>query len=307
MSISTTSSFIAGAAAACMAVTVTNPLEVVKTRLQLQGELSKASADAPRIYKNSLQSIKVILQKEGLRGIQSGLTPAYVYQMLMNGSRLGFYEPLRRVVHNALGIDPAEKNYAIGMGVGATTGAIGAMMGSPFYLIKVRMQSYSPTMAVGEQTHYSGLISAFKDLMRKGELYRGLSAAIVRTSIGSSVQLPIYHASGALIDDLNIVPKTSPQKFLLAGLCSGIGVAIVMNPPDVIMTRMYNQKGDLYKSFWDCVVKTTKSEGIFALYKGFGAQAMRIGPHTILSLFFMEYTMALAHKLEGVEHKLISK
>lgn len=307
MSISTTSSFIAGAAAACMAVTVTNPLEVVKTRLQLQGELSRASADTPRIYKNVFQSMRVIVQKEGLRGIQSGLTPAYVYQMMMNGSRLGFYEPARRVVNRALGRDAKDSNYLIGMGVGAGTGALGALMGSPFYLIKVRMQSYSPTMAVGEQTHYTGLVSAFKDLLRKGELYRGVSAAVLRTSIGSSVQLPIYHATGTLIDDLGLVAPTSPQKFLLAGLCSGIGVAVVMSPPDVIMTRMYNQKGDLYSNLFDCVYKTVKSEGFFALYKGFGAQAMRIGPHTILSLFFMEYTMALAHKLEGVEHKLNAK
>ena len=304
MSISTTSSFLAGAAAACMAVTVTNPLEVVKTRLQLQGELSVASANAPKIYKNVLQSMTVIIKNEGIRGIQAGLSPAYIYQMMMNGSRLGLYEPLRRTVNQLFGLDASATNYAIGVGCGATTGAFGALLGSPFYLIKVRMQSYSPTMAVGEQTHYTGLTQAFKDLFKKGELYRGVSAAVLRTSIGSSVQLPVYHASGSLIDELDIVKPNSPPRFLLAGLCSGIGVAIVMNPPDVIMTRMYNQKGDLYNSLWDCIYKTVKSEGIMALYKGFGAQAMRIGPHTILTLLFMEYTMAFAHKLEGIEHKL---
>nr|QKK35443.1 mitochondrial Oac1 [Starmerella bombicola] len=300
------SSFAAGAMAACMAVTVTNPLEVVKTRLQLQGELAKQTKDTPLIYKGVFQSMKVIIQREGIRGIQSGLSPAYIYQVMLNGSRLGFYEPCRRYVNGLVGLDPQTPNFGIGIFVGAITGALGAFLGSPLYLIKVRMQSYSPTMAVGEQTHYSGVIDAFRDLIRKREVFRGIGAAALRTSIGSSVQLPIYHASGKIIDDLNLVDPKSPQRFLLSGLCAGTGVAVVMSPPDVIMTRMYNQKGDLYRGVLDCVVKTVRSEGFLALYKGFVANATRIGPHTILTLTFMEYTMALAHKMEGIEHRLVN-
>lgn len=301
MSISTSSSFIAGAAAACMAVTATNPLEVVKTRLQLQGELAKQQPNsAPRIYRGVLQGMRVILKTEGIRVLQAGLSPAYVYQVMLNGSRLGLYEPTRRVANQLFGLGPEVRNYPIGIAVGALTGAMGAFLGSPFYLIKVRMQSYSPKLAVGEQTRYTGVLSALRDLLRKGELTRGVSAAMLRTAIGSSVQLPIYHATGQLIDDLQLVEPKSAQKFLLSGVCAGAGVAVVMSPPDVIMTRMYNQKGDLYKNLADCVVKTVRSEGIFALYKGFGANATRIGPHTILTLTFMEYTMALAHKIEGV-------
>lgn len=288
-----------------MAVTVTNPLEVVKTRLQLQGELAKQSKDVALIYKGVFQSMKVIFQREGLRGLQSGLTPAYIYQVMLNGSRLGFYEPCRRYFNGLIGVDPQTPNFGIGLMVGAMTGALGAFLGSPLYLIKVRMQSYSPKMAVGEQTHYTGIINAFQDLVKKREIFRGVGAAAVRTSIGSSVQLPIYHASGTIIDDLHIVDPKSPIRFFLSGLCAGTGVAVVMSPPDVIMTRMYNQKGDLYRGVLDCFVKTVRSEGILALYKGFGASATRIGPHTILTLTFLEYTMALAHKLQGLEHRLV--
>lgn len=42
--------FTAGALAACGAVTFTNPMEVVKTRLQLQGELQAKTAQGPRPY-----------------------------------------------------------------------------------------------------------------------------------------------------------------------------------------------------------------------------------------------------------------
>lgn len=43
--ISTVGGFIAGGLAACGAVTFTNPIELVKTRMQLQGELSGAKID----------------------------------------------------------------------------------------------------------------------------------------------------------------------------------------------------------------------------------------------------------------------
>lgn len=68
---------------------------------------------------------------------------------------------------------------------------------------------------------------------------------------------------------------------------------------DVIMSRMYNQDGSaLYKSGWDCIKKTIKTEGITALYKGFGAHLARILPHTILTLTFAEQTNKLMRKLE---------
>lgn len=301
MSISTTGSFCAGAAAACMAVTVTNPLEVVKTRLQLQGELSKHVKDAPRIYENFFQGMAVIWKKEGLRGIQSGLKPAYLYQICLNGSRLGLYEPTRRIVNSAFGLGPEVANYPIGVVVGAATGAFGALLGSPLYLIKVRMQSYSPTMAVGSQTYYRGVPSALASLYRNHEMYRGVGAACIRTAIGSSVQLPIYHATGQFIRSMGLMDPKSPFTFIASGICAGVGVAIVMSPPDVLMTRMYNQKGNLYTGVLDCLVKSVRHEGFWALYKGFGANAARIGPHTLLSLVFFEYTQAFVAKVEGVE------
>lgn len=77
-----------------------------------------------------------------------------------------------------------------------------------------------------------------------------------------------------------------------------------MNPFDVVTTRMYNQNTDtsttaagsaktagrggaLYSSPLDCVVKTVRAEGPMALYKGFLAHYLRIGPHTVLCFVFL--------------------
>jgi hypothetical protein len=66
-SLSTLGGFTAGALAACGAVTVTNPMEVVKTRLQLQGELA-AKGQVKKIYTGVFQALRIIAVNEGIKG-----------------------------------------------------------------------------------------------------------------------------------------------------------------------------------------------------------------------------------------------
>jgi solute carrier family 25, member 34/35 len=68
--------FLLAGIATTTACLFTNPIEVVKTRMQLQGELGTAA----RPYTNPLQAFILITKSEGLQGIQSGLLPACAYQ-----------------------------------------------------------------------------------------------------------------------------------------------------------------------------------------------------------------------------------
>lgn len=120
----------------------------------------------------------------------------------------------------------------------------------------------------------------------------------MRTGAGSSVQLPIYNWCKHTLETYNLAQGTSQH--LLSSAMSGLGVCVVMNPWDVIMTRMYNQRGNLYTGPFDCFIKTVKIEGPMALYKGFFAHLMRIGPHTIITLTLMESTRKLMMWVEGV-------
>lgn len=69
--------------------------------------------------------------------------------------------------------------------------------------------------------------------------------------------------------------------------------------PDTIMSRMYNQNGNLYKGVFDCLAKTVKTEGLLAIYKGFLPHLARILPHTILTLSLAEQTNKLMRKFEN--------
>ncbi|OLL23137.1 Mitochondrial oxaloacetate transport protein [Neolecta irregularis DAH-3] len=314
----------AGSLAACGAVTLTNPFEVVKIRLQLQGELVK-EGQARKSYTGVFQALRVIAKYEGFRAWQKGLGIAYVYQIALNGCRLGLYEPVRGGLTRMITGSAHQNVMSINMFSGAICGILGACIGSPFFLIKTRLQSHSPIFTeVGTQHIYKGPLNAFQSIWKqegiKG-LYRGMDAALLRTGAGSSVQLPSYNFAKRqlyFMDD-------GPPKHLLASAFSGFGVCCVMHPFDVVMTRMYNQKGTLevipgeillapanaskapefkvkhgfsaggtlYKTPLDCLVKTIKFEGPIALYKGFSSHLPRIVIHTVLTLTLMEQTMKL--------------
>lgn len=68
---------------------------------------------------------------------------------------------------------------------------------------------------------------------------------------------------------------------------------------DTIMSRMYNQNGNLYAGVFDCLAKTVKTEGVLAIYKGFLPHLARILPHTILTLSLAEQTIKLVKMLEN--------
>ncbi|RPD82273.1 mitochondrial carrier [Lentinus tigrinus ALCF2SS1-7] len=293
--LSTAEGFICGGTAACVAVTVSNPAEVAKTRMQLQGEL--AAKGAGKVYKNSLDVIAKTWRNEGIRGIQRGLGPAYVYQILMNGSRLGFYEPIRTRVNTLVGANPADQIPLTSLFSGAVSGIIGASFGNPFFLIKARMQAYSPVLPVGAQHYYKSSFDALKSIWRAEKfrgLVRGVDAAALRTAMGSSVQLPSYNWTKNQLVSHGIVRGDSIWAFLASSTVSGLCVLAMMQPTDTVLTRMYNQPtirtpdgrhvGALYKNPLDCLWKTLKAEGPLGWYKGSTAHFLRIVPHTIVTL-----------------------
>lgn len=73
---------------------------------------------------------------------------------------------------------------------------------------------------------------------------------------------------------------------------------ITKSHQDTVMSRMYNQTGTLYTGILDCFLKTIKTEGILAIYKGYFAHLARILPHTILTLSLAEQTNKLMRRVE---------
>nr|XP_058964785.1 solute carrier family 25 member 35-like [Pocillopora verrucosa] len=290
-----------GATAASGACLFTNPLEVAKTRMQLQGEL-KARGTYAVHYKNAFHAFYTIGRYDGLRSLQSGLVPALVYQAVMNGCRLGSYQVFTNLKLTAG--SEGEIVFWRCLVAGGISGATGAFLASPAYMVKTQLQSQATdTIAVGFQHRHTGFLQAISGIYQqfgiKG-LWRGVSGALARVMVGSAVQLSTFSTTKERILQTNFFPARSWLIPASASMISSIAVVTFMTPFDVVSTRLYNQgtsasgKGLLYNGFADCFIKVFKQEGILGLYKGFGPHYFRIGPHTILSLLFWDQLRVLS-------------
>ena len=157
----------------------------------------------------------------------------YIYQVLLNGCRLGFYEPIRSNLTSAVYGDSKVQSLGANVFSGAASGVIGAASGSPFFLVKTRLQSYSPFLPVGTQHNYKnmfdGLGKIYSNEGIKG-IYRGVGAAMIRTSFGSSVQLPTYFfAKRFLTRHMGV--QEGPSLHLASSAASGFVVCCFMHPP----------------------------------------------------------------------------
>lgn len=158
--------------------------------------------------------------------------------MILNGCRLGFYEPLRTRLSNLFFLDAAKQSLPINIFSGATSGILGAAAGSPFFLVKTRLQSFSPFLPVGTQHGYRNAFDGLSKISREEGirgLYRGVGAAMVRTGFGSSVQLPTYFfAKRRLVRHAGMSEGLGLH--LASSAASGVVVCIVMHPPGMLLS-----------------------------------------------------------------------
>ncbi|XP_056642002.1 solute carrier family 25 member 35-like [Diorhabda sublineata] len=287
--------FVIAASAAMGACVFTNPLEVLKTRMQLQGEL-KAKGQHAVHYRNVIHASYTIVKNDGVLALQKGLVPALWVQLFLNGMRLGIYRfaANNNLMHDKNGNLIFYKS-AIIAGIGGTMGQI---LCSPFFLIKTHLQTQAvDSIAVGYQHHHQGTWGAAKTIFKKNGvkgLFQGVTASMPRGFVGSTSQLIGFDYSKQYLLQYDYFKDKKLLTAFLGSMVGGVAISFAMTPFDLIMTRLYNQPTDshgngiLYKNYMDCVTKIYKTEGPSAFYKGVGPMYLRLGPHTVLCLVFWD-------------------
>ncbi|XP_060040419.1 solute carrier family 25 member 34 isoform X2 [Erinaceus europaeus] len=230
---------VLGASACCLACVFTNPLEVVKTRMQLQGEL-QAPGTYHRPYRGLVASTVAVARADGWWGLQKGLAAGLLYQGLMNSVRFYCYG-----LAGQAGLTQRPGGTVV---AGAVAGALGAFVASPAYLVKTQLQAQTvAAMAVGHQHHHQSILGALETIWRQqglAGLWRGVGGAVPRVMVGSAAQLATFTSAKAWVQDQQWLPEDSWLVALTGGMISSVAVAAVMTPFDVTSTRLYNQPVD---------------------------------------------------------------
>uniref|UniRef100_A0AAY5KPG7 Mitochondrial uncoupling protein 4 n=1 Tax=Esox lucius TaxID=8010 RepID=A0AAY5KPG7_ESOLU len=279
--------FILSACAATVAEMVTFPLDLTKTRLQIQGEAAikqHGPGGGPQMaYRGMMGTALGIVREEGPLKLWQGATPAVYRHIVYSGVRMVTYEQFRDVLGRSEDDTFPLWKAAIG---GMLAGAVGQFMASPTDLVKVQMQMEGRRRLEGKPPRVHGVYQAVLKIISEGGI-RGLWAGWVpnvqRAALVNLGDLTTYDTVKHIL-----LRNTSLQDNSLchglASTCSGLVAATMGTPADVIKTRIMNQprdmngRGVLYTSSIDCLIQSVKGEGFISLYKGFLPTWMRMAP-----------------------------
>ncbi|KAJ8540146.1 hypothetical protein K7X08_026535 [Anisodus acutangulus] len=309
--------FVEGGIASIIAGCSTHPLDLIKVRMQLQGEASgtvpvqtlrpalafhptnhaHVPITPPPVPRVGPVGVGVrIIQQEGIAALYSGVSATVLRQTLYSTTRMGLYDMLK-----TKWTDPNTNNMPLGKKIvaGLIAGGIGAAVGNPADVAMVRMQA-DGRLSAPQRRNYKSVVDAISQ-MTKSEgitsLWRGSSLTVNRAMLVTASQLASYDEFKEMILKKGLM-KGGLGTHVTASFAAGFVASVVTNPVDVIKTRVMNmkvepRKAPPYCGALDCAMKTIKAEGPMALYKGFIPTISRQGPFTIVLFVTLEQVRKL--------------
>lgn len=272
--------FVNGGLSGMMATCIIQPIDMVKVRIQLGAKGSPLAVGAD------------IVRKEGVGALYKGLSAGLLRQATYTTTRLGVFN----VISEDLKARNQGKNLPLWQKAvaGLSAGGIGALVGSPADLTLIRMQADS-TLPVEQRRNYKGVGDAFVRIVREdgvGGLFRGAGPTVVRAMSLNMGMLASNDQAREMIEAAGF-EKGGSVAVLGSATIAGFIASAFSLPFDFIKTRMQkmtpNPDGTMpYKGPIDCAMKTLSQEGPLKFYTGFPTYCVRIAPHVVFTLVFMD-------------------
>lgn len=132
--------FISGAVAGISELTVMYPLDVVKTRFQLEVTTPTAAAVGKQVerYNGVIDCLKKIVKKEGFSRLYRGISSPMLMEAPKRATKFACNDQYQKIFKNLFNTN--ETTQKISIAAGASAGMTEAAVIVPFELIKIRMQ-----------------------------------------------------------------------------------------------------------------------------------------------------------------------
>lgn len=180
----------AAASAGIITGTATNPIWLVKTRLQLdKSNAEKKGSESCRRYKNSIDCVLQTLQKEGIRGFYRGLSASYLgvsestLQWVMY-EQMKVYIRQREARQLNSGSDRSfwdeTINWSLKVGAAGSAKFFAAAATYPHEVVRTRLRQ-APLQ--DGRLKYTGLVQCFKTIWKEegmASFYGGLTPHLLR-------------------------------------------------------------------------------------------------------------------------------
>lgn len=190
--------------------TATNPIWVIKTRLQLDKNNSSNDPMRGRQYKNSWDCVRQTVRHEGMRGLYRGLSASYlgvtestlqwvIYERMKLSLARREARRLQNPKYQPSALDQAEE-FSGKFTAAAVAKLFAAVITYPHEVVRTRLRQ-APTIAVdgGKATmKYTGLVQCFTTVWKEegmAGLYGGMTPHLLRVVPSAAIMFGMYEVT----------------------------------------------------------------------------------------------------------------
>lgn len=291
----------AGAVAGFATVAAVHPLDVVRTRFQVD---DGRVVNLPT-YKNTAHAILNIARLEGLKGLYAGFFPAVLGSTVSWGLYFFFYSRAKQRYSK----NRDEKlSPGLHLASAAEAGALVCFCTNPIWLVKTRLQLQNP---LHQTRRYSGLYDALKTIMREEgwrALYKGIVPSLFLQVSHGAVQFTAYEELRKVTVDYKAKQRKEDCKsadtdllnsvdYAVLGGSSKIAAIILTYPFQVIRSRLQQRPTmegiPRYMDSWHVMKATARFEGFRGFYKGITPNLLKNVPASSITFIVYENVLKL--------------
>ncbi|RPB23818.1 mitochondrial carrier [Terfezia boudieri ATCC MYA-4762] len=266
---------VAGAFGAVVANALVYPLDIIKTRIQVQVKpkagkqqyLGVLKAEQIEHFTSTIDAFNKILLKEGPSGLYAGMVGSLIGVASTNFAYFYWYTLVRSFYLSKLHANTTLST-AAELSLGAVAGALAQLFTIPVAVITTRQQ----TSAKYER---KGLIETAKDVIAEdglSGLWRGLKASLVLV-INPSITYGAYQRLHAVLFPGKA--RLNPYEAFLLGAMSKTLATLATQPLIVAKVGLQSKPpsgAPQFKTFGQVMAYIVKHEGAMSLFKGIGPQ-----------------------------------
>lgn len=167
---------------------ILSPVELVKIRLQLQGNVTANKYS--NIHRGPLEVARSIFKNEGLRGMYRGLTITVLRDAPAHGFYFWTYEYVRELLHPGCRKN-GQESFRTMLIAGGLAGVASWISCYPLDVIKTRIQAQS-------SPKYGGIVDCFRQSVSEEGyrvLWRGLGTAVSRAFVVNGAIFTAYETA----------------------------------------------------------------------------------------------------------------
>ncbi|CAH8532706.1 unnamed protein product [Schistosoma turkestanicum] len=181
-----TKNLIAGSLSGFTVRFLTQPLDVIKIRFQLQVEDIKPSGKS--YYTGLLQAFIRIYKEEGVYGLWKGHVPAQFLSVTFCGAQFGSFYAIENLLVNQINLSSSSA-WVHDLIAGSVTGVIASTLSEPLDVMRTRL------IAQGKNQIYSGFLFGMCRLLHEEGLlgfWRGLGPCLISVVPQTTVYFTTY-------------------------------------------------------------------------------------------------------------------